>query len=180
MEIEKLVSIVESILFVASDAISLKDLFKIFSEDDAEISAKDIRTALDRLRERYKASDSGLSLVETEDRYQIIAKTDNNPYVEKITIKKKKKTLTQASLEVVSIIAYKQPITRIEIDEIRGVKSDAVVGNLLELGLIEEKGRLDRIGRPILYGTTDSFLREFGIDRIKNLPQVEAMERKDE
>lgn len=180
MEIEKLVSIVESILFVASDAISLKDLFKIFSEDDAEISAKDIRTALDRLRERYKASDSGLSLVETEDRYQIIAKTDNNPYVEKITIKKKKKTLTQASLEVISIIAYKQPITRIEIDEIRGVKSDAVVGNLLELGLIEEKGRLDRIGRPILYGTTDSFLREFGIDRIKNLPQVEAMERKDE
>ena len=84
MEIEKLVSIVESILFVASDAISLKDLFKIFSEDDAEISAKDIRTALDRLRERYKASDSGLSLVETEDRYQIIAKTDNNPYVEKL------------------------------------------------------------------------------------------------
>ena len=81
---------------------------------------------------------------------------------------------------MVSIIAYKQPITKIEIEEIRGVKSDRVISNLLELNLIAEKGRLDRIGRPILYGTTDTFLREFGIDKIKNLPKVAMTENENE
>ncbi len=176
MEITKLVSVLESVLFVSSEPISAKDLVKIVSEDESEISIKEVRQALSALQEKYEAPNSGLCLLQTEDRYQLVAKTDNNFFVEKITVKRKKKTLTQASLEVISIIAYKQPITRVEIDEIRGVKSDAVVSNLLDMGLVEEKGRLDRIGRPILYGTTELFLREFGIDKIKNLPQIENIE----
>lgn len=180
MEISRLISIIESLLFVASESISVKDIVKIISEQHPDVSAKDIRLALEELSKKYECSDSGLTLLQAEDHYQIVAKPMNNPYVEKITVKKKKKTLTQASLEVISIIAYKQPITRLEVDEIRGVKSDGVIANLLDMGLIEEKGRLDRIGKPILYGTTDMFLHEFGIEKIKDLPQVAMTESEHE
>lgn len=179
MENQKLISIIESILFVASDPVSVKDMVKVFAEQE-EVSAKSIRSACEELAHRYETSDSGLRLLQVEDAFQIIANTENNFYIEQITVKKKKKTLSQAALEVVSIIAYKQPITKIEIEEIRGVKSDRVISNLLELNLIAEKGRLDRIGRPILYGTTDTFLREFGIDKIKNLPKVAMTENENE
>lgn len=179
MENQKLISIIESILFVASDPVSVKDMVKVFTERE-EVSAKTIRSACEELAKRYEESGSGLRLLQVEDAFQIIANTENNFYIEQITVKKKKKTLSQAALEVVSIIAYKQPITKIEIEEIRGVKSDRVISNLLELDLIAEKGRLDRIGRPILYGTTDTFLREFGIDKIKNLPKVAMTENENE
>lgn len=180
MEIGRLVSIIESLLFVASESVSLRDVLKIISEQHSQISAKDIRFAFEELAKKYESSDSGLILLQAEDHYQIVAKPINNSYIEKITVKRKKKTLTQASLEVISIIAYKQPITKPEIDEIRGVKSDGVITNLLDMGLIEEKGRLDRIGKPILYGTTDMFLHEFGIEKIKDLPQVAMTESEHE
>ncbi|MDO4710528.1 MAG: SMC-Scp complex subunit ScpB [Peptostreptococcaceae bacterium] len=180
MEINNLVSIIESLLFVASESMSARDLTKIITERSPEISIKEVRAALDELSGKYDRSDSGLSLLRMEDRYEIVSKEINNPYVEGLIVKRKKKTLTQASLEVISIIAYKQPITKLEIDEIRGVKSDGVVSNLLDLGLIEEKGRLDRIGKPILYGTTEKFLREFGIEKIKDLPKVAMTENEDE
>lgn len=180
MEITKLVSILESILFVSSDLVSLKELVKLINDEHEPCTAKTVRDALTMLQERYEQEISGLHLLNMEDAYQLVAKPQNNDFVEKVTVKKRKKTLSQAALEVISIIAYKQPITKIEIEEIRGVKSDRVISNLLELDLIAEKGRLDRIGRPILYGTTDTFLREFGIDKIKNLPKISVPEREDE
>lgn len=181
MSIEKLASVIESILFVVSESVSVKDLQKILQEDEEQpITSKSIKAALGELQRKYNLENSGLSLMQIEENYQIVSKIENNYYVEKVIIKKRKKSLSRAALEVVSIIAYKQPITKLEIDEIRGVKSDSVIGNLMELGLIVEKGRLDRIGRPILFGTTDKFLREFGIDKIKNLPEIRKVEQANE
>lgn len=181
MSIEKLASVIESILFVVSESVSVKDLQKILQEDEEQpITSKSIKAALGELQRKYSLENSGLSLMQIEENYQIVSKIENNYYVEKVIIKKRKKSLSRAALEVVSIIAYKQPITKLEIDEIRGVKSDSVIGNLMELGLIVEKGRLDRIGRPILFGTTDKFLREFGIDKIKNLPEIRKVEQANE
>lgn len=180
METENLVSIIESVLFVSSEPITVKDLAKIVSTEENQYTAKDMKIVLQKLSDRYSEKISGLVLSMLEDKVQIVAKPVNNEYVEKITVKKVKKTLTQASLEVISIIAYRQPITKPEIEEIRGVKSDAVIGNLVELGIIEEKGRLERIGRPILYGTTDVFLKEFGLDSLINLPKIENLEKTDE
>lgn len=171
MNIDKISSIVESILFVSSEPLTIKDFQKIFIESgEALASIKDIKLAVDKLEKKYQKKDSGLSLLKIETSYQLISRIDNNFYVEKILIKKRKKSLSQAALEVLSIIAYKQPITKIEIEEIRGVKSDSVLSGLLENELIYESGRLEKIGKPILYSTTDKFLVEFGLKSLKDLP----------
>lgn len=171
MNIDKISSIVESILFVSSEPLTIKDCQKIFIESgEALVSIKDIKLAIDKLEKKYQKKDSGLSLLRIETSYQLISRIDNNFYVEKILIKKRKKSLSQAALEVLSIIAYKQPITKIEIEEIRGVKSDSVLSGLLENELIYESGRLEKIGKPILYSTTDKFLVEFGLKSLKDLP----------
>lgn len=171
MNIDKISSIVESILFVSSEPLTIKDFQKIFIESgEALVSIKDIKLAIDKLEKKYQKKDSGLSLLKIETSYQLISRIDNNFYVEKILIKKRKKSLSQAALEVLSIIAYKQPITKIEIEEIRGVKSDSVLSGLLENELIYESGRLEKIGKPILYSTTDKFLIEFGLKSLKDLP----------
>ncbi len=171
MNIDKISSIVESILFVSSEPLTIKDFQKIFIESgEALVSIKDIKLAVDKLEKKYQKKDSGLSLLKIETSYQLISRIDNNFYVEKILIKKRKKSLSQAALEVLSIIAYKQPITKIEIEEIRGVKSDSVLSGLLENELIYESGRLEKIGKPILYSTTDKFLVEFGLKSLKDLP----------
>lgn len=170
MRIEKLSSVIESILFVSSGLISVTNIARIINEDSESVTNKQIRNVLDLMEKRYKDESSGLGILRAGDSVQLISKIDNNEYVERILVRKKKKTLSQAALEVLSIIAYKQPITKVEIDEIRGVKSDSVMSTLLDMGMIEEKGRLDRIGKPILYGTTQKFLIEFGIKEIKDLP----------
>lgn len=171
MNIDKIVSVLESILFVSSEPLSIKDFQKIFLESgEALVSIKDIKLAMDKLEKKYQKKDSGLSILKIETSYQLISRIDNNFYVEKILIKKRKKSLSQAALEVLSIIAYKQPITKIEIEEIRGVKSDSVLSGLLENELIYESGRLEKIGKPILYSTTDKFLVEFGLKSLKDLP----------
>lgn len=171
MKIEEIASVIESILFISSELMSVTALRNIITEEDDTLTAPNMRDAISLLEERYSHPESGLSLLQVGNHIQLVSNLKNNSYIEKITIKKKKKTLSQAALEVLSIIAYKQPITKVEIDEIRGVKSDSVVNSLLEINLIEEKGKLDKIGRPILYGTTKKFLIEFGIKDLKELPK---------
>lgn len=180
MYYDNILSIMESILFISSEKISIKELLSILNDNEINISKSDLVDALELLNKKYMSNNSGLMLLKIENSYRLVANPKNNKYIEYVTIKKKKKTLSQAALEVVSIIAYKQPITKIEIEEIRGVNSDAVVNNLLEMRVIEEKGRLDRIGRPILYGTTDVFLQEFGIKSIKELPKIDEVLTKEE
>ena len=172
MNIDKIAGVIESILFVASEPLNVKDCQRIFSETgEVGVSIKDVKMAFDKLEKKYQKRDSGLALLNIEDNYQLISRIENNVYVERILVKKRKKSLSQAAFEVLSIIAYKQPITKIEIEEIRGVKSDSAISNLVESDLIYESGRLDKIGKPILYSTTEKFLVEFGLKSLKELPQ---------
>lgn len=172
MNIDKIAGVIESILFVASEPLNVKDFQRIFSETgEVGVSTKDVKMAFDKLEKKYQKKDSGLALLNIEDNYQLISRIENNVYVERILVKKRKKSLSQAAFEVLSIIAYKQPITKIEIEEIRGVKSDSAISNLVESDLIYESGRLDKIGKPILYATTEKFLVEFGLKSLKDLPQ---------
>lgn len=172
MTTEKISGIIESVLFVSSESMDIKDIQSVFFESgETDISISDILKAIKNLQTKYLKEDSGLELISAQDSYSIISKTDNNYYVEKILIKIKKKSLSQAALEVLSIVAYKQPVTKVEIDEIRGVKSDSVISNLTDNGLIYESGRLDKIGKPILYSTTEKFLIEFGIKNLGELPE---------
>lgn len=172
MTTEKISSIIESILFVTSESMNIKDMQNVFIESgETDISILELLNAIGHLQTKYLREDSGLELITVEDCYNLVSKTDNNSYVEKILIKTKKKSLSQAALEVLSIVAYKQPVTKVEIDEIRGVKSDSVISNLLDNGLIYESGRLDKIGKPILYSSTEKFLIEFGIKDLNELPQ---------
>lgn len=172
MNIDKIASIIESILFVSSEPLSIKECHKIFLESgEMDVSIKNVSMAMDKLERKYQKKDSGLSILKIENSYQLISRIDNNSFVEKIVIKKRKKSLSQAAFEVLSIIAYKQPITKIEIEEIRGVKSDSALSNLVENDLIYESGRLDKIGKPILYSTTEKFLVEFGLISLKDLPK---------
>lgn len=173
MTIDKISGIIESILFVASESMDAKDLKKIFFESgDDDVTIKDIKSAIGNLNRKYENEACGLSIMKTEETYQLISKINNNKYVEKILIKTKKKSLSQAALEVLSIVAYRQPVTKMEIDEIRGVKSDSAIASLVDNGLIYESGRLEKIGKPILYSTTSKFLVEFGIESLCNLPDT--------
>ena len=129
--------------------------------------------------EEYKKEDRGLRLIEINGGYQLVTKEENSDYIQKLLKKNRKHSLSQASIESLAIIAYKQPITRIDIDEIRGVKSESALQRLVERSLIREVGRLEVPGRPILYGTTDEFLRQFGLKNLKELPSLDLYEDKD-
>jgi segregation and condensation protein B len=102
----------------------------------------------------------------------LVTKSKNSNYVEKLVQNNSRQSLSQAALETLAIIAYKQPITRIDIDEIRGVKSDRAIANLVEKNLVKDSGRLDVPGRPILYSTTDEFLKYFGFNSLNQIPQL--------
>ena len=168
----RIVSVIESILFAYSDPLSIKDISAVFEKKGEKARSADIKQALNILEEKYKEPCSGLKLIKIEDKYQISTRSENHEYVSILLNPVKKKSLTQASLETLSIIAYKQPATKIEVENIRGVKSDKAVSTLLEAGLIEEAGRLDKIGRPIIYKTTDQFLLHFGLSSIRDLPAI--------
>ena len=157
-KINKIISVCESLMFAYGDLISFKDIQAIFKSKSIDVSLKEIRYSLELLKERYKESDSGLELVIIDEKMQLATKSDNYDYISLYLHPIKKKSLTQASLETLSIIAYKQPITKPEIESIRGVKCDKAITTLLEANLIEEAGRLDKIGKPIIYKTTEMFL----------------------
>ena len=111
--------------------------------------------------------------INIDDSYQFVTKPENSEFIQKLLKKNKRQSLSQASLESLSIIAYKQPITRVDIDEIRGVKSESAIQKLVERDLVSEVGRLEVPGRPILYGTTDEFLRQFGLSTLDELPSLD-------
>ena len=169
------ISAIESLLFSAGEPLSAKDISKILYDDLGFI--KDI---LNEMMERYdKTSSRGIKLIMLNNMYQLVTKPCNGEYVQRLLKKNVRQSLSQASLESLAIIAYKQPITRIEIDEIRGVKSDSALQRLVEKGLIEETGRLDVIGRPILYGTTNEFLRHFALNDLNELPSIDLFNEDD-
>ena len=176
LEIKRAESILESILFASGEPISLSKLCSI-----AEMEKKEATAILQDMMDKINADASrGIKLLKLGDSYQFATSEDNFNYVKRLLNNRKIAPLSQASLEVLAIIAYNQPVTRSYIDQIRGVESSAVVANLCEKELIEEKGRLDAPGRPLLFGTTPNFLRCFGISSLEQLPDLPDLQDKKE
>lgn len=167
LEIQKLEAIIEAILFTMGESVELSKIAAAI-EHDEETTKKIIHNMMDR----YEAEDRGIKILELEDSFQMCTKNEMYEYLIRIAKQPKKHILTDVLLETLSIIAYKQPITKLEIEKIRGVKCDHSVNKLVEYNLICELGRLDAPGRPILFGTTEEFLRCFGVQSIQELPIV--------
>ena len=174
MRRDEIKSIIEAIMFAYSDPISIKELNNVINE---ELSSKEIEIMLNSLIEEYKENNRGIQIIKLQDKYQMCTNKEYSSFVKNILEPKKKKTLSQATLEALTIIAYKQPITKVELEEIRGVKSDKVIQTLLENDLIYEAGRLDKIGKPIIYKTTNEFLRLLNIEKLEDLPPIENYEK---
>ena len=161
-------SAIESMLFVSGEPLALREL-----SNNLELKEKNVEEILSEMANEYEDKSRGIRLISINGEYQLVTKSENSDFVQKLLKKNKKHSLSQASIESLAIIAYKQPITRIDIDEIRGVKSESAIARLIERGLIKDIGRLEVPGRPILYGTTDEFLRQFGLKTIKELPSLD-------
>ena len=165
---------VEAILFAAGGSVETARLASALELDSGEM-----RDILRRMELRYEEEDRGIRLLELEDAWQLCTKREHYGELIRIVKQPRKYTLTEVLLETLSIVAYKQPVTKLEIEKIRGVKSDHAVNKLVEYGLIEEVGRLDAPGRPILFGTTDEFLRSFGVSSVEELPKASPEQMED-
>lgn len=159
-------SIIEALLFVTSEPLTIKTIAEIL-----ERSEKDVRSLLREIKADCERDGRGYCLLEVAGGFSFATRTEHSYYVEKL-VKPRLNTLSQAALETLAIIAYRQPITRSEIDEIRGVKSDSAIATLVERGLIQEIGKKDAPGRPSLFGTTADFLKYFGLRSLDDLPEL--------
>lgn len=168
---ESIISIIEAILFTMGEAVEVSKL-----ADVLEMDVKAVKEILQTMEERYREEDRGIMLTWLEDSVQLCTKPQMYEYLIKIAKTPRKMTLTETVLETLSIIAYKQPVTRVEVERIRGVSCDHAINKLLEYDLICELGRLDAPGRPLLFGTTEQFLRCFGVSSIEDLPEVNPMQ----
>lgn len=169
MEIKQLEAIIEAILFTMGEAVEIERLAAAVEHDEDTV-----RRIIRNMMDRYDGEGSGIQIIELENAFQMCTKPSMYESIIKITHVPKKHILTDVLLETLSIIAYKQPITRLAIENIRGVKCDHAVNKLVEYNLVCEVGRLDAPGRPILFGTTEEFLRSFGIASLEDLPVVNA------
>lgn len=168
MEIEKLQGAIEAILFTMGESVELSRIAAAI-EHNEETTRKLIYNMMDR----YKEEERGVCIIELDNSFQMCTKKEYYEYLIRIAKQPKRYVLTDVLLETLSIVAYKQPVTRLEIEKIRGVKTDHAVNKLVEYGLIEEVGRLDAPGRPILFGTTEEFLRRFSVQSLDELPTLD-------
>ncbi len=158
--------LLEAVLFVAEEPLTVDKLAEITGS-----AAREVRAGLDELQREYQASDRGLQVMSIARGFQLATKPEAAPVAEKLSREDNRFTLSQAALETLGVIAYRQPVTRIDIEIIRGVKVDGVLDTLLKRRFIRIAGRKDVPGRPILYGTTREFLRYFGLKDISELPK---------
>ena len=168
LELQERVGIVEAILFVTGDAVEKKELCRAL-----EITEGELCETLDALESGYDFDRRGLRLLRFGEHVQLGTRPDYAPYVERLLQPVQKQSLSQAVMETLAVIAYRQPVTKAEIEQIRGVKCDYSVQSLITKGLIAEVGRKEALGRPILYGTTDAFLRHFCISSVSELPEID-------
>lgn len=160
--------VIEAMLFVSGEPLTLREI-----SINLEETPKYVEGILSEMMLEYEVNNRGIKLILINGGYQLVTKAEHSDYIQKLLKKNKRQSLSQASLESLAIVAYKQPITRIDIDEIRGVKSDSALQRLIEKDLIKEIGRLEVPGRPILYGTSENFLRQFGLQDLKDLPSLD-------
>ncbi len=164
-------AVIEAILFTMGESVEISKL--------AEVIEQNVRTTkkiLDEMQQRYEQEDRGIMLTYFEDSVQLCTKASMYEHLIKIAKNPRKMTLTDTVIETLSIIAYKQPVTRLDIERIRGVSCDHAINKLLEYDLITELGRLDAPGRPLLFGTTEQFLRCFGVKSLEELPEMNPIQ----
>lgn len=168
-------SAIEALLFASGEPLSINELSNHINE-----KIKNIELIIQEMIDEYeKVQTRGVKIIRIKGKYQLVTKGENAEYIQKLLKKNKRQSLSQASIESLAIISYKQPITRIDIDEIRGVKSESALQRLIERDLIKEVGRLEVPGRPILYGTTDEFLRQFDLKDLSDLPSLDLFGQDD-
>jgi len=172
-------NIIESLIFAADEPISASEISKAIKDidgEDIDITTKDVDETVKQLNERYRTMDSSYEIVKIANGYSYATKPEFSKYLGYLSTEKSKRRLSQAALETLAIIAYKQPITKPEIETLRGVNSDYMINTLLEKNLITIKGRAETIGRPLLYSTTEEFLKYFGLNNLEDLPRPREIE----
>ena len=158
-------------MFVWGEPLSVKAVADIFNADK-----KEIYDCCKELQREYEQEGRGIVIREVNKSFQFVTRKENLDYIERLCTPVRKRRLSQSALETLAIIAYKQPVTKGEIEAVRGIRCDRVVDGLIKKGLVAEVGRADSVGRPILYGTTDEFLKQFGFETLKDLPEIEDIE----
>lgn len=164
-------SAIESMMFVWGEPLSVKAVADIFNTDK-----KEIYDCFKELQEEYEQEGRGIVIREVNKSFQFVTRKENLDYIERLCTPVRKRRLSQSALETLAIVAYKQPVTKGEIEAIRGIRCDRVMDGLIKKRLVDEVGRADSVGRPILYGTTDEFLKQFGFETLKDLPEIEDIE----
>lgn len=174
IDIKKTMAVIEAVLFAMGDSVEMNKLVHVL-----EIDVEVIREVIAEMNDTYEKSDRGIYIAELENAFQLCTKPALYEYLIKVAKAPRKYVMSDTLLETLSIIAYKQPVTRLEIEKIRGVSCDHAVNRLLEFNLIQELGRLDAPGRPLLFGTTEEFLRTFGVKSLGDLPTLEPEQMED-
>ncbi|NCC42620.1 MAG: SMC-Scp complex subunit ScpB [Clostridia bacterium] len=165
---------IEAILFSSGESVEVSRIAKAIGHDN-QTTEKIIRNMM----LKYQEKDRGIKIVELDGAFQMCTKQEYYEYLVEVALQPKRAVLTDVMLETLSIIAYKQPVTKTEIEKIRGVKCDHAVNKLVEYNLVQELGRLDAPGRPILFGTTEEFLRNFGVQSTEELPTINPVKLED-
>lgn len=180
MNFEFIKKITEVLLFSSDRPLSLKQIKDIINQENSQngifADIKSVENAVNELIEKYNSDDYSFNIIQIAGAYRFATKRDYAPWLAKLNKEKLKRKLSQSALETLSIIAYKQPVTKAEIEAIRGVNVDYIIGSLLEKELITIKGRAELPGRPMLYGTTDNLLEYLGLNSIDDLPSLKAIE----
>ena len=164
-------SAIESMMFVWGKPLDIKEIAEVLNENRNEIYV-----CCKELQDEYEREGRGIVIREVNRSFQFVTRKENIDYIERLCTPVKHKRLSQSALEVLAIIAYKQPVTKGEIEAVRGIKCDRVIEGLARKDLVAEVGRSDAVGRPILYGTTDEFLKQLGFETLKQLPDIEDIE----
>lgn len=171
---KKIEGAIEALLFAMGSSVELSALAKAIGHDQ-ETTRKIVRNMM----MNYQEEGRGIKIIELENSFQMCTKEEYYEYLVNMALQPKKAVLSDVMLETLSIIAYKQPVTKIEIEKIRGVKCDHAVSKLMEYNLVQEVGRLDAPGKPILLGTTEEFLRNFGVQGLDELPEIDPVQMED-
>ena len=174
MKRKEMEGVIEAILFTMGESVELSRIAKALEEEE-----ETVRNVIHQMMERYEKEDRGIHIIELDNAFQMCTKKETYEYLIRIAKQPKRHVLTDVALETLSIIAYKQPITKLEIEKIRGVKSDHAVNKLIEYDLVTEVGRLNAPGKPILFGTTEEFLRRFSVQSVEELPSINPEKMED-
>ena len=164
-------SALETMMFMWGEPLEVKDAAEVLEAEKAEV-----RELFKELQAEYEQEGRGIRIREADDAFGFVTLAENDMFLQKLCTPVRVRRLSQAALEVLAIIAYRQPVTRSEIDSIRGIKSERVIDGLLDKGLIEITGRSEGVGRPLIYATTKEFLKKFGFASLKDLPEVPEYE----